>query len=406
MARTTPLVILVLVAMSGCYDSRSVDDRRDAGRSAPLHDANVAESDGAMPPPDPGPPPPPTDQLDLLFVIDNSNSMAEEQASLATELPGLLGTLSSRFTSIQVGVVTADMGVGGHDVPTCVNRDFGDDGILRTAGRTDIAGCSATYPRFLVWQAGGGQPIDAFASDVGCVARAGVGGCGFEQQLEAPLKALTPTAPRVWTSTQFHVVGTPGAPDGLDRPFFRMTSPHGNVANDGFVRDDSMLAVVLVTDEEDCSASDPNVFDPASTTYGSADLNLRCFAYPQALHPVSRYVRGLLQLRRHPSRLAYFVLAGLPPDLAPSPGAQIAWNRLISPDPAVRDARMNERVDPTQPNRLTPSCSTENGVAFPPIRILQTAQQLESAGARVGIGSICQDSYATAFASFLTVLAR
>ena len=394
------LVALACVVATGCYDSRLLYD----SGAPPAVDASAPIDTGTPPPP---PPPPPTDQLDLLFLVDNSGSMTEEQASLAAALPQLMTELATHYTSIQAGVITSDMGVGGFTVPTCVNRDFGDDGLLRTQGQTADPDCMATYPRFLTWQAGGSLSSADFASQLGCVAVAGNGGCGFEQQLEAVLKAVTPTGAQPWTADGFAAIGTPGASDGRDIPFFRMTSGHGNVANDGFVRPDSMLAIVLVTDEEDCSALDLNLFDPMSPTYSSTDLNLRCFAHPAALHPVSRYVSGLLQLRRHPSRLAYFLIGGVPVDLVPAPGEPVDWDRLVSPDLSVRDDRMEERVDPSMPNRLVPSCNVPGrGVSFAPVRMVQTAQELERLGARASVGSICQESFHETLVSFVDVLTR
>lgn len=45
----------------------------------------------------------PTHQMDLLLVLDNSNSMAEEQASLAAQLPRL-------FTALTRGELRDDAG--------------------------------------------------------------------------------------------------------------------------------------------------------------------------------------------------------------------------------------------------------------------------------------------------------
>jgi hypothetical protein len=57
-------------------------------------------------------------------------------------------------------------------------------------------GCSEMYPSFLSYVSdptqGAMASIDRFANDVGCIATLGTEGCGFEQQLEAPLKALLP----------------------------------------------------------------------------------------------------------------------------------------------------------------------------------------------------------------------
>lgn len=343
-------------------------------------------------------PPSRINELDLLLMVDNSNSMTEEQASLTAELPRLVRVLSSGdfdgdgtltgpddFTpfSLRVGVITADMGTGGHAVPTCSRPTFGDDGILRTAGRTDISGCMATYPSFMAFDPAAGGDPSAFARDVACVATAGTGGCGFEQQLEATLKALSPAAATAWTAS------------GYTAPtFFMSTFGHGDGANAGFVRDGSVLTIIPLTDENDCSALDPDLFDPSSVTYGGTDLNLRCFVHPSALHPVMRYIDGLEQLRVSPSRLVYAPIVGIPVDLAPTGGASPDYVRLISPDLTMRDPRMVERRDPAMTTRLAPSCDVPGrGLAFPPTRLVEVAQALEARGAGVTVQSICQDSF-------------
>jgi hypothetical protein len=45
------------------------------------------------------------------------------------------------------------------------------------------------------------------------------------------------------------------------------------------------------------------------------------------------------------------------------------------------------------PTRLLSSCTGVGGSAFPPSRILQTARQLDERGARVVLGSVCDDRY-------------
>lgn len=91
---------------------------------------------GAIPVFDSGPPPPPTGELDLLFVVDNSGTMTEEQAALTRELPEMMraitegdldvdGTPESQpFDSVRVGAITSDMGVGGFTVPNCDVASF------------------------------------------------------------------------------------------------------------------------------------------------------------------------------------------------------------------------------------------------------------------------------------------
>lgn len=346
------------------------------------------------------------DQVDLLFMVDNSNSMSEEQASLAAEFPRMVEILASGdfeldgnldgpddfepVGSLNVGVITSDMGTGGFTVPTCAASDFGDDGILRTSGNT-ATGCAATYPSFLNFEPGDGGDPGAFATDVACVATVGTGGCGFEQQLEAILKALSPSAPTAWTSDDFR------APS-----FFHGTSGHGDGVNAGFVRDRSVLAIIPVTDEEDCSAVDPELFNPGSATYGATDLNLRCFLHAdQALHPIARFVDGFASLRENPAHLIYAPITGIPLDLAPAAGESPDWEALET------DTRTQQREDPSSPGRLVPSCSVPGrGEAFPPPRIVRVGRRLEEAGAGVTVQSICQESFRPALREIIRQIKR
>jgi hypothetical protein len=340
--------------------------------------------------------------IDLLIVIDNSRSMTEEQASLARQLPRFVGLLLEPpdadrdgepdwlpIPDLHVGVVTTDMGSGGNPIPTCGDADFGDDGVLRTRGRADVPGCMATYPSFLTHVAGS-RPPEALAFDVSCITRAGTGGCGFEHPLEATLKALSPAEPTAYTG-----------PSYVPPRFFRDTLGHGLGANAGFVRDDTLLAVVIVTDEEDCSAADPDLFRADSPLYVGTDLNLRCFSFgAQALHPIRRYVDGLSALRAgRPDLLAFGLIVGVPVDLAvPNPTA-LDFERILA------DERMQERFDPDMPGRLTPSCDvTGRGLAFPPRRLVQVAQGLGPE--RASVQSICQEDFSEAARALARLFGR
>jgi hypothetical protein len=328
--------------------------------------------------------------VDLLFVVDNSNSMGEEQALLAAQLPTFIDVLESPVDAdgdgegdyppiedIHIGVVTSDMGTGGFAVPTCTESNFGDDGVLRTTGNTAIAGCMATYPPFLSYRAGGDPEV--FAADVACVAVVGTGGCGFEQQLEAGLKAVTAS-----TSSIAFGMGTTGHADG---------------ANSGFLRPDSMLGVIFVTDEEDCSALDPELFNPTSSVY-SGDLNLRCFSFPGAVHPLERYIDGFRALRAdRPDLFTLAVIAGVPSDLAPSGVTDRAELDRILADP-----RMAEEIDPAMPTRLRPSCNEPGfGYAFPPRRLVGLARAFPEQSV---VASICQPDWTGAIRTIGATVGR
>jgi hypothetical protein len=392
---------LCLVVLAGCPSSHDPTEdarvplRREAG---PDHlDSGRARRDAG-----PCEPLPATDQVDLLFMVDNSSSMSEEQASLADQVPRLVQMLMTGdrdptfdadgdgvpnddgddfapVGSLQVGVITPDMGVGGFNVMTCNDEpNFGDDGLLRTSGNTALSGCMATYPTFLELRGSGEAAM--FARDVACVATAGTGGCGFEQPLEAVLKAVTPaTCTDPWCTFQ---MGTRGHADG---------------ANAGFLRPDSILAVVLVTDEEDCSTADPELFNSSSTRY-AGELNLRCFSNPTAVHPIDRFVDGFLATRRSPERLVCSVIAGVPPSVTTDTATypQI----LAAPE-------MQEELDPTMMTRLRPSCNVSGrGLAFPPRRIVEVGRELEARGAHTSVQSICASDFTPAIDALVGDLAE
>lgn len=392
--RAALVIAVTSVSLTGCYLSHRLDDEPRARDAGPRRDG-APDSTAPLP----------TRDVDLLFVIDDSDSMTEEQVTLVAEIPRLLEVLGTGdfdsdgrtdgpddfrpVASMRAGVVTTDMGSGEHLLPTCDGGPFGDDGVLRTRG-VDFPGCMSAYPRFLTFIPGGDAL--AYATSVACLSLVGTGGCGFEQPLEAALKALSPSAP------------TPSTASGYVPPvFYSGTSGHGDGRNEGFLRPGSVLAVILLTDDDDCSVSDAGLFDGAHPVY-TGMLELRCFRYPDALHPVARFVTGLAQLRRDPERLVVSAIAGVPADLVPAPGEPIPWNLYLSDD---RDPRMIETLDPEVPGRLVPSCSVPGrGVAYPPIRILETLRGLEARGARVDVQSICQDSFAGALLQIIAAIGR
>jgi hypothetical protein len=260
------------------------------------------------------------------------------------------------------------MGTGGFRVPTCAAPEFGDDAIFQTSGDTSSPSCVAVYPSVLTYEEGASDP-DAFAQDVACVASVGVGGCGFEQQLEAMMKAV--------------------APSTMDMTFAYGTRGHGDGRNAGFVRDGSILALVTVSDEDDASAADAELFNPASVIY-PGNLCFRACSYPGALHPVGRYVDGLRALRADPSSIVYATISGTPADLA---GGDYD---MILADP---------RMDPTALRDCLPSCETPDGRAFPPHRQITLARDLERAGIATVAASICAPDFSDATAAILARVA-
>ena len=223
-------------------------------------------------------------KLDILFVVDNSGSMLAEQTLLGRELPRMVEALTSGDVDgdgiqdhpkadVHVGVVSSDMGIPQPTTPSWrMNCSaFGDDAILQ---QTDACspGAQAAYLSF--------APDESDNAALACLVKTGVRGCGIEQQLEAMLKAVTPS-----TSPARFALETVG---------------HGDGPNAGFLRPDSVLAIIHVTDEDDCSLIPGSLLfavDMDESEYGSVGPNFRCAAFPETQHPASRYVEHLRALR-------------------------------------------------------------------------------------------------------------
>jgi len=168
------------------------------------------------------------DQVDLLFVIDDSPSMAPKQAELKNRFPELIKILDEFANQgspadYHIGVVTTDLGAGSYVDTNCKPNGLGAK--LQKLGRGAAVGCvgptDANYIKYNQKTNANNLPAGkTLAETFGCMASVGDTGCGFEQQLEAAYKAVHDDIPE----------------------------------NAGFFRDNALLVIVWVTDEDDCSA--------------------------------------------------------------------------------------------------------------------------------------------------------
>jgi hypothetical protein len=375
-----------------------------------------------------------TDQVDLLFVIDNSGSMSEEQVKLNAQLPRLVQALTSGdldgmpnadgqqdfrpVGSLRLAVVSSDLGANGvTGVRSCgsnsylptemnmnamgvdnVDRPFGDDGLLLNSTAVAVSGvtvggalgglgaaptqaiaprpeCALNLPRVLEFPAGG-TPAQ-IATQFSCVAQLGVNGCSVEQQLESMWKALAPSTDLTFSRG----TGGQGLPSGL---------------NAGFLRPEAILAIVVVSDEEDCSSPDQS----AQAIYSSLDLlqiNSQCARNAGALHPVVRYVNGLKSLKAEAfqDRIIFGGIVGVP--LASATRGQTLDQILARPD-------MQVGVGGGLLGQVRPACTARNnaGTATPARRIVEVARDFAENGV---ITSICEDDYAAALDAVIAKIA-
>ena len=299
-----------------------------------------------------------------LAVLDDSGSMDEEQTMLADQIRDLVAGLTSPpdedgdgepdwnpVESLQVGIATTDMGTNGLAVDGLLGcgtqgataDPWGRDGMLLAAPSCE--GVSGPVQR---WNEG--EDTEAFARRIECVAgTAGTGGCGFEQPLLSAARAL-------------------------------------ERADAGFPREEALLAVLVVTDEEDCSLG-----DRAGEFYGSLPsgqaINVHCTRNVGLLASIDELV-GRLSAGRSQDGFLFAAIAGIPLDAVEEDFDTI----LAHPD-------MQYVEDPTTKIGLRYACEAhEDGearsLASPARRLVQMAQRFDGALVR----SICEDSFQPALA--------
>jgi hypothetical protein len=390
-ARTGWLVCCVAALTAAACSDRSLTARTEAERLFDLTATWPAFVDATSAQP--------SRALDILFMVDNSSSMEPMQQTLAagfTSFMSVIDSLPGGTPDLHIGVVSSDMGAGdGSSIEGCGRGGTGDGGRLQSAPRGACA--ATTLPPGANYIAVGLDPVSgervanytaSSLSDVfGCIALLGATGCGFEHQLSSVRHALDPAL----------------APS----------------ENAGFLRSDAFLAVILLTNEDDCSApADSPLFQPTSSQldskYGPTE-NFQCnefghlCAVGESLQAPSRFVaasydgcvsndHGMLD------SVAGFVstLRGLKSDPAKVFVATIAGP--ATPYTVTQRAAPVPDVGPWP--TIQHSCGGEGspgGFADPAVRLSQLTQAL---GAHGTFESICNADLSAPLRDIATLMAN
>ena len=391
--------------------------------------------------------------VDLLFVIDNSGTMGEEQVNLSANFPLLIERLQDLTDAegmplnpnVNIMVTTTDLGhpqctpfqpegyepaQGAPQQVACINRidDFTGLGSNPPAfPEACTQGCPvpvAPADPFIHFEGMGGTttniPGNNVSGALSCIGPQGINGCGYEAPLEAMLQAINPGA--AWNTT--------GKP---------------------FLRDGAILAIAVITDEADCSVRSPDGYafftDQMQNTYweinpdtgtktqatsavcwnagvdcGAPGPNgeyADCTAIDTGvLHPINRYIAYLKDelIDNQNKEVIMLGILGVPEVTAHNP--QPPFNPTAG---GVLDLTYRQWVDGAYPMGdilpgddgtagtkefefgVGPGCTGEDGMggftgqAIPPVRVKEVCESLnEEDQLRCCIESICDTDFSDA----------
>lgn len=142
----------------------------------------------------------PSNKVDILWVIDDSTSMKEEQAAVKAAGADFIAQLETADMDFHLGLITTD----GDSTNTKASVLLGTPAVLTSECRDDGDMADCTY-----------------ATDFTSRVEQGTGGSDQEKGLEVALNAIRPPLSETW--------------------------------NDGFVREGALLMIIQLTDENDCS---------------------------------------------------------------------------------------------------------------------------------------------------------
>jgi hypothetical protein len=372
--------------------------------------------------------------VDLILVVDNSGSMGEEQGRFVAAIGALVEQFDAEGVDYRIGVTTTDNGnpwcsttgpeagkfiassclartgdfVFTGDPPAdataiaCTDRCSADElGILPTTTELD----PSPSPRPWIENIAGVSNLASLTPTeaLHCMVPQGIAGCGFEQPLESMYKSL-------------------------------LRSENGDDPQFGFVRTSAVLAVVLVSDETDCSYSndwqsifspeseggnpavfweDPDAASPSSAVCWNAgvactggpgvydechaenydvDGNPGVEAGDAVMHSLARYIDYLQEIEDRKreyvpdQQVVFAALTGVPV------GYETGMAELVYQDAGDPLAQLDFGIGSGCVN------NTEGGFGVPPVREREVAEAFEIGDQRNAY-SICASDYSPALSA-------
>ena len=370
--------------------------------------------------------------VDILFVLDNSGSMGEEQATLAANFASFIEVLEREevAANYRIGVTTTDNGN-----PWC-------DGTGPEGGRLVASSCRSRTQDFVF---NGAMMIDA--TDEACLSICPEEWTNIAIQPSA-IEGSADMAARPWIE---NIEGATNLPDGLDTiTAFQCLGPQGisgcgfeehlesmykaltraetdGEESQGFLRSNAILSVVVVTDEADCSInkahetiflpdgnrvfwSNPEDGAPTSAVCWNAgvDCDLAAGTCVSANKDVDGNPAGsddaavLRPMNRYIDRVQE--IEDLKQDITPDQEVLVAL--IGGVDDTGNATYAASQIDPSFQIDfgIGPGCESAAGRAVPPVRLREFAEAFQ-VGDQQNMFSICNSDYSPALEAIAEAIA-
>jgi hypothetical protein len=322
-----------------------------------------------------------TTDIDLLFVIDNSASTQDKQDAFLANFKNFTDALENfpggHLPNVHIGVISTSVDIGVSGIDSRCSPASGENGRLQATAR---GACTAPTGNFIsdIAAPNGARTknyTDTLANTFKCIANLGTGGCGFESPLEAIKRALDGSRPE----------------------------------NAGFLRKGAFLAVIILTDEDDCSASDKTMYNEPNAT-PAADFRCAMQAYEcsTTISPTAAATYQNCRVKTTGSKLQdpakYFEFL----QTIKRPGQSVV--ALIGGDPSATIGAGPLTIDSSTgpvsiPQAVLPTChatiSGRDAVGRPANRLAAFIDKFDDKGL---FRSVCTADYSTALADIGNLL--
>jgi hypothetical protein len=331
-------------------------------------------------------------EANILFVVDNSGSMAGEQAQLGQSFSAFRQVLDEKFGPGKYKISVITTGMESDNCPQC--NDTIKQGCINETGENgrfqDRKGC--------VWEGGSCQPSPSsdqptfnFIADPSCrvvdstnqncfydsttyrgTVMVGTSGCGYERGLAAMRKAL-----------ESNLTGS---------------------YNSGFLDPQAVLTVAIISDEEDCGeVGDVDDLTPSQATIcyyaakGVGPMGENIYPgtnKPYALTPVQDYYDFLMSLKDGKTGMVKFA-------------AIVGVKDKNNPDTTtIEYENATQTSQARQACTTPPPCSSTRGYcgAFPGTRYIELYKKF-AASENGFLDTICQNDFHDTLLKFATFIA-